>query len=758
MLDSYPPSCWKEIKQLADRACDGHFSEFDSAQLGELLSRDPIARSWYLAYMRLNACLDYDANLSSVLGQASVPSDAPAVGISTVCSEETQAVANPRGTNLRATRWSRSRTWLRRHRYSAASITAVAVAFYGVFVLLAWNLRPEVVRRATSPESSSPAAAVVATITAEQDCVWQADSRAKKPYVGRRLHTDESLQLRTGVAELAFADGAQVVLEGPCRFELQTAGKGYLRSGKLAAHVPLRAVGFEVETPTARVVDLGTDFGLEVNSQETKLAVIEGKVDLFPAASVGKDSRTPQRIRRVVAGEAVTISTRANGVAIVRETKFDAGVSAMVPKAPRSANPSQVVAYQVSENSAGNQRDFLGAVGLDFEVRKPIRVFSLGVFDHLGDGIDSSTSPTVQLWSRYVYSSANEISDDDGFAVLGSVVFTARDPGELKLGHRFKPLSKPIDLPVGSYSIVAYGLSSANPFITFEGDHDVDFSRNPNWMGSNNTTSGNNYGWSSSTNEAGMTVGEVGGTFAAQVDSFYGDTHLANTFNLGNKITASGKLDLRNITSGWSDDGDSGFFIGHFSETGGNQKFVGLEFKNSGSARDAGYVQVRARLKLQGGAGGAASGWTCVSTGSHNFSYTYDPQSGDNGRLTVNIDGQPALVTDLMDGERNSGAQFNAFGIGITNNPNSESDSTKTAQVFIDDLSYSGFQGAAAKFTPETSAVRMQVETSRGAIVPFGPRWGKGEPSTFPKMFGERPSGCVAGSFEYCLQREGKEQ
>jgi hypothetical protein len=144
-----------------------------------------------------------------------------------------------------------------------------------------------------------------------------------------------------------------------------------------------------------------------------------------------------------------------------------------------------------------------------------------------------------------------------------------------------------------------------------------------------------------------------------------------------------------NISSGWYSSGDSGFFIGHFSQDPGSKEFLGLEFKE----HDGNLMRVRARYQLPSGAGGADSAFVLVSVnGNHTFSYTYEPALGTNGRITVLIDAQPALVVDLSAGERASGGVFNAFGIGATSNLSSENNASKTAQVFIDDVIYSGGQ------------------------------------------------------------------
>ena len=45
--------------------------------------------------------------------------------------------------------------------------------------------------------------------------------------------------------------------------------------------------------------------------------------------------------------------------------------------------------------------------------------------------------------------------------MLAEVTFDAAAPGALAAGHRFKRLVKPLDLTIGSYTIVASGFCDA---------------------------------------------------------------------------------------------------------------------------------------------------------------------------------------------------------------------------------------------------------------------------------------------------------
>ena len=98
------------------------------------------------------------------------------------------------------------------------------------------------------------------------------------PLDGRKL------ELAAGTAELTFARGARIVIQGPATLEVLSANEMQLDRGKLAASVPGPAIGFAVLTPTAAVVDLGTEFGVEVDEAgATNLTVLRG-LWTFPSA------------------------------------------------------------------------------------------------------------------------------------------------------------------------------------------------------------------------------------------------------------------------------------------------------------------------------------------------------------------------------------------------------------------------------------------------------------------------------------------
>ena len=109
------------------------------------------------------------------------------------------------------------------------------------------------------------------------------------------------------------------------------------------------------------------------------------------------------------------------------------------------------IAYVVPAGTIGSQA-FATGYGMDFDVRTNIVISTLGVFDSSGDGLTNVTL-TTQIYRR---------TGNSG-VVLATLAFTQTDPGTLIGGSRFKPLTTPLILDAGTYTVVSYGYTAANP-------------------------------------------------------------------------------------------------------------------------------------------------------------------------------------------------------------------------------------------------------------------------------------------------------
>jgi hypothetical protein len=126
-------------------------------------------------------------------------------------------------------------------------------------------------------------------------------------------------------------------------------------------------------------------------------------------------------------------------------------VSLLVHSEEASAQPLPVaIAYEVPAGTAGNQGNFFGSLGMDFDVQLDIVVLRLGVFDSGSDGLMLPIS--ARLYDR------------DTFAEVAGLEFTPAEPGDLAGGSRFKPLAAPLELPAGFRgTIAASGYGGAEP-------------------------------------------------------------------------------------------------------------------------------------------------------------------------------------------------------------------------------------------------------------------------------------------------------
>ncbi len=114
--------------------------------------------------------------------------------------------------------------------------------------------------------------------------------------------------LEEGLALVRFPSGATVVLEGPCRFQIDGEKQLLVNAGAVAVRCQTKeSYGFCVQTPSAQVVDLGTEFAVRVfadGSCETH--VFDGEIELLAVAEL-----RPAVLRR---GEAASVSASGQAV------------------------------------------------------------------------------------------------------------------------------------------------------------------------------------------------------------------------------------------------------------------------------------------------------------------------------------------------------------------------------------------------------------------------------------------------------------
>ena len=231
------------LKALLVASVEEGFSGKDREELNALLREHAEARRFAAHFLRVDAAL---ADLLHV--EKSARDYAP------------EKV--PRGA-AQGARFSRSRkTWM-----AVAALATVAA----VVMMSLWL--------------GGPNAEPVATVRSAQ--------RVTGLQSGDVLNAGEWVRFEKGWVAIKFESGAKLAVEGPAEFQMISGNGARMTRGMATIRVPGRIKGFTLETPSERVVDLGTAFGVEVEeSGATSVAVFEGEIELQGAIH----QAAPQRL------------------------------------------------------------------------------------------------------------------------------------------------------------------------------------------------------------------------------------------------------------------------------------------------------------------------------------------------------------------------------------------------------------------------------------------------------------------------------
>jgi hypothetical protein len=123
-------------------------------------------------------------------------------------------------------------------------------------------------------------------------------------YVGARLQAGDRLEVAEGIVEVTYDQGTVVSIKGPADFQMLSARRASSRGGRITVDVGKLCNGFTVETPSADIVDWGTEFGVGVQEDETEIVVFDGMVDVHARSSRG-GLNDPKRMNQ---GDALRVS------------------------------------------------------------------------------------------------------------------------------------------------------------------------------------------------------------------------------------------------------------------------------------------------------------------------------------------------------------------------------------------------------------------------------------------------------------------
>jgi hypothetical protein len=250
--------------------CDNELTSEQSSELNELLDTHSGARRRMAEHMQLQTMLADGELASSGVSAAGYGKQPPT------------ASATPL-------------TWRR----------IIATAAIGLFVVLtwrfAWRETATEIAAETNPFINTVMDDGVAVVTKMVGVQW---GEGTSFGLGSSV-SPGTLQLEAGLVQFEFYRGAVVVAEGPAQLEFSDADRMVCHQGKLRVRVPPQAEGFVVLSPNFEVVDLGTEFGVQVAEDGSgNVRVYEGKVELYEPGT-GRSAKTR---REVLADENVSVN------------------------------------------------------------------------------------------------------------------------------------------------------------------------------------------------------------------------------------------------------------------------------------------------------------------------------------------------------------------------------------------------------------------------------------------------------------------
>lgn len=158
---------------------------------------------------------------------------------------------------------------LKTQKMSALAWGSIAVVL-GLFI---FGIYHEFFQTTPNEKTETGVARIVDSVKAE----WEDGADAYK--AGRTLQRGR-LKLRSGLVRICQDKGVELILEGPGELVFHSKDKVFCPYGKLSVYVPPGAVGFEVDSPLATIIDLGTAFFIEVSEDATEVHVLSGKIAL----------------------------------------------------------------------------------------------------------------------------------------------------------------------------------------------------------------------------------------------------------------------------------------------------------------------------------------------------------------------------------------------------------------------------------------------------------------------------------------------
>ncbi|QDU56853.1 LamG-like jellyroll fold domain-containing protein [Aeoliella mucimassa] len=290
-----------------------------------------------------------------------------------------------------------------------------------------------------SPPLATPAIQTYGKVTQSFNAIWTGDNRP----IGadQRLPLGE-FALDQGVVEILLDDGSILVGEAPFEMDLLSANKVLLNKGKVLARVPEEAIGFTISTSAGAIVDLGTEFGVDIEeSGNVDVHVLDGAVALAAnstTVNVPRETLTEGGARQIAANGASVNDITFNKSSFLRKVPASSYELAVTHSAPlsywRFNQPYPVVKSQgeLEFSASPNYGVFLDQ---RTDMQESSNTYAL--FSNDNQGIQLQDLPELKLNKSFSIEAWVKLTDDSTTSakrIISSFYRNATDEGGFAMG------------------------------------------------------------------------------------------------------------------------------------------------------------------------------------------------------------------------------------------------------------------------------------------------------------------------------------
>lgn len=323
---------------------EGDLNEQDYAELDALIAANPDALRQAMAHYQIHRAIglvaqdDSDAFLKATLRRIPLQSDAFVAQVVTRIDSQLHATCT--NSELKSNLVPSRGRWVNRRWIPAALLIAASI----LVALFNFSFR---FQNDPSNENSHRESRVKFVNTARTKFLG-----SFTPAINSLVEIHREYILTSGSVQLLFPTGAETIVEGPAVFQVEGPNHLQVSIGRCSVYCPPGAEGFVVDTPSAKVVDRGTRFFVNVvETSETEVHVVEGVADVYHP-SVQSPLQTSPRNQEETATRSVRLTKH-------QARTFGSDLSS-VPQPTdfrslhfQSRLPDRIIAYQATQEDGG---------------------------------------------------------------------------------------------------------------------------------------------------------------------------------------------------------------------------------------------------------------------------------------------------------------------------------------------------------------------------------------------------------------------